>query len=106
MLRNDEKISLLPMKPFDEIIIGPISGPILQVIDDSGFSQLIKIQIQAIPILNEQKPDHIAQAQIGSGLGNLTFGLVSSKMISSKYFQKKLQQKTTKMILLLLKNQM
>ena len=67
MLRNDEKIPLLPMKPFDEIITGPISVPILQVIDDLGFPQPTKIQSQAIPILNEQKADLIAQAQSGSG---------------------------------------
>ena len=67
MLRNDEKSALHPMKPFDEIITGDISGPILQVIDDLGFIQPSKIQSQAIPILNEQKADLIAQAQIGSG---------------------------------------
>ena len=65
--QNDKNSPLYPLKPFEEIITGQYSAAILQSIDDNDFFKPSKIQSQAIPALNADKKDLVAQAQSGSG---------------------------------------
>lgn len=67
VMQNDSTSPLYSTIGFDEIITGPNSNQILQIIDDLYIYQPSRIQCQSIPILNAQKKDLIAQSPSGSG---------------------------------------
>lgn len=88
--QGNKKVPLHPMKPFDEIITGPTSCHILQVVDDLNFIQPTQIQCQVIPTLcnSDEKLDLMVQAPLGSGK---TISFMISMLLHVNFEQNNLQ---------------